>query len=89
MARLHNITWLMIGCGLAGVAIHALAFISRVSANYRQDHNESEFSAALITFILDAGWSLGFFGSAFTVEFLYRIWKELRTLPTSPSDPDQ
>lgn len=89
MAKLHNITWLMTGCGLAGFGIHTFAFLSRVSANYIRDRSEIEFSEALTAFILDGGWSLGFFGSAFTVEFLYRIWNELRALPTSPDQPEQ
>ncbi|MDZ4775819.1 MAG: hypothetical protein SGJ23_03435 [Alphaproteobacteria bacterium] len=89
MAKLHNITWLMIGCGVAGFVIHALAFASRVATNYRLDRSELEFSEALTTFILDGGWSLGFFGTAFTVEFLYRIWNELKALPSAPADADQ
>lgn len=82
MADYHRITWLMIGCGVAGFAVNVLSFTSKLATNYRLGPNENVVFDALTQLILDGGWSLGFFGSAFTVEFLHRIWKTLRAMPS-------
>ena len=82
MAKYHQITWLMIGCGIAGFAVNMLTFTSKIAANYRIGPSEGVVFDALSQLILDGVWSLGFFGSAFTVEFLHRIWKSLRAIPS-------
>lgn len=75
---LHPVTRLAIAAGLihmVGELLTAISIVQRsVSAGYSWDGIPLESLAGVLTSL---GYSLSFFATAATVEFLFRIWREV------------
>jgi hypothetical protein len=76
-AKLHPVTWVVIGAAiahLAGDLLSALVIYHR----YVQAESGVSLAEVVATIVHALSYSTLFFGTAAMVEFLFRIWGELR-----------
>jgi hypothetical protein len=88
--RLHRMTWLIIVAGLlhlVGDIVTSLSDLARMAAHTDAFSPGPPKSIQLAGEVVSRiGYSLWFFGTAATVEYLARIWEELR-LRRGTGDP--
>ena len=86
--HLHRLTWLIVIAALlhlAGDTVYAISDLSTFLATGQSEaHRDTTLALVLAGIARSYGYSLVFFGSAATIEFLFRIWDELRLRRLDP-----
>jgi hypothetical protein len=83
--RLHFVTRIVVVAGLIHVLGDVLLAVSTLNRGWQAGQWPLDWMASLLGAF---GFSLTFFGTAATVEFLFRIWREVKLLRKArgPSD---
>lgn len=77
--RLHPVTRIVAAATLISLCGDIMQLVGLVSA-YQLGSVTQPLSASIATLLTSFAYSLGFIGSAASVEYLFRIWREVRAI---------
>lgn len=77
--RLHPVTRIVAAAGVVSLCGDVMQVIGIVSA-FEQGAQTQSLSAAIASVLTSFGYTIGYVGAAATVEYLFRIWREVKAI---------